>query len=60
VAIRWPPAEARGIFAAAIRAADPVVVLEPKLHYRKLKGEVPDGGKVVPLGRRGSCGRART
>src|SRR5262249_2884001 len=29
---------------------DPVVVLEPKLHYRTLRGEVPEGEHVVPLG----------
>jgi len=28
-----------------------VVVLEPKLHYRTLKGEVPEGEHVVPLGK---------
>jgi pyruvate/2-oxoglutarate/acetoin dehydrogenase E1 component len=26
-------------------------VLEPKLHYRTLKGEVPEGEHVVPLGK---------
>jgi pyruvate dehydrogenase E1 component beta subunit len=50
VAIPSTPADAKGILAAAIRDPDPVVVLEPKLHYRTLKGEVPDGEHVVPLG----------
>ena len=38
------------MLAAAIRDPDPVVVLEPKLHYRTAKEEVPDGEHVVPLG----------
>ena len=44
------PADAKGLLAAAIRDPDPVVVFEPKLHYRTAKGEVPDGEHVVPLG----------
>src|SRR5207244_2139503 len=40
-----------GILAAAIRDPDPVVVFEPKLHYRTLRGDVPDGEHVVPLGK---------
>ena len=51
VAIPSPPADAKGILAAAIRDPDPVVVLEPKLHYRTSKGDVPDGEHVVPLGK---------
>jgi pyruvate/2-oxoglutarate/acetoin dehydrogenase E1 component len=27
-----------------------VIVLEPKLHYRTMRGEVPEGEHVVPLG----------
>jgi pyruvate/2-oxoglutarate/acetoin dehydrogenase E1 component len=50
VAIPSNPADAKGLLAAAIRDPDPVVVLEPKLHYRTAKGEVPDGEHVVPLG----------
>src|SRR6266511_3580054 len=46
-----PLAEAKGLLAAAIRDPDPVVVLEPKLHYRTIKGEVPEGEHVVPLGK---------
>ena len=34
VAIPSTPADAKGLLAAAIRDPDPVVVLEPKLHYR--------------------------
>ena len=51
VAIPSTPADAKGLLAAAIRDPDPVVILEPKLHYRTTKGEVPDGEHVVPLGK---------
>src|SRR6187455_938025 len=50
VAIPATPADAKGLLAAAIRDPDPVVGLEPKLHYRTAKEEVPDGEHVVPLG----------
>ena len=50
VAIPSTPADAKGLLAAAIRDPDPVVILEPKLHYRTLRGAVPDGDHVVPLG----------
>jgi pyruvate/2-oxoglutarate/acetoin dehydrogenase E1 component len=51
VAIPSTPADAKGLLAAAIRDPDPVVVFEPKLHYRTMRGEVPDGEHVVELGR---------
>jgi pyruvate/2-oxoglutarate/acetoin dehydrogenase E1 component len=51
VAIPSTPADAKGLLAAAIRDPDPVVVLEPKLRYRTMRGEVPEGEHVVPLGR---------
>ena len=51
VAIPSTPADAKGLLAAAIRDDDPVVIFEPKLHYRTIKGEVPDGDYVVPLGK---------
>jgi pyruvate dehydrogenase E1 component beta subunit len=50
VAIPSNPADAKGLLAAAIRDPDPVVVFEPKLHYRTMRGEVPEGEHVVPLG----------
>jgi len=50
VAIPSNPADAKGLLAAAIRDPDPVVLFEPKLHYRTAKAEVPDGEHVVPLG----------
>ena len=51
VAIPSTPADAKGLLAAASRDPDPVVVLEPKLHYRTMRGEVPEGEHVVPLGK---------
>ena len=51
VAIPSTPADAKGLLAAAIRDPDPVVVLEPKLHYRTEKKDVPDGEHLVPLGK---------
>jgi pyruvate dehydrogenase E1 component beta subunit len=51
VAVPSTPADAKGLLAAAIRDPDPVVVLEPKLHYRTLRGDVPEGEHVVPLGK---------
>ena len=51
VAVPSTPADAKGLLAAAIRDPDPVVILEPKLHYRTIKGEVPEGEHVVPLGK---------
>src|SRR5262249_10593138 len=51
VGVRSTPADAKGLLAAAIRDPDPVVVFEPKLHYRTIRGEVPEGEHVVPLGK---------
>jgi pyruvate/2-oxoglutarate/acetoin dehydrogenase E1 component len=50
VAIPATPSDAKGLLAAAIRDPDPVVLLEPKLHYRTMRGEVPEGEHVTPLG----------
>jgi pyruvate dehydrogenase E1 component beta subunit len=50
VAIPSTPADAKGLLAAAIRDPDPVVIFEPKLIYRTVRGPVPDGEHVVPLG----------
>lgn len=43
------PADAKGLLAAAIRDDDPVAVMEGELLYN-VKGDVPDGEHVVPLG----------
>jgi 2-oxoisovalerate dehydrogenase E1 component beta subunit len=44
------PADAKGLLIAAIRDPDPVLVLEHKRTYRTIRGEVPDGDYVVPIG----------
>ena len=43
------PSDAKGLLAAAIRDPDPVVFFEQKSLYG-IKGEVPDGEHVEPLG----------
>jgi pyruvate/2-oxoglutarate/acetoin dehydrogenase E1 component len=43
------PADMKGLLAAAIRDPDPVVVCEHKALFA-VKGEVPDGEHVTPLG----------
>ena len=45
------PADMHGLLAAAIRDPDPVIVCEHKALFA-VKGEVPDGDHVVPLGHR--------
>src|SRR5436190_9125984 len=44
------PIDAKGLLASAIRGDDPVIFMEPKLHYRKPKAEVPAGEYTIPLG----------
>ena len=44
------PADAKGLLKAAVRDPDPVLFLEHKRTYRLVKGEVPDGDGVVPIG----------
>jgi pyruvate dehydrogenase E1 component beta subunit len=44
------PADAKGLLKSAIRDDDPVVFIEGEMLYN-VKGEVPDGEHVVPLGR---------
>jgi acetoin:2,6-dichlorophenolindophenol oxidoreductase subunit beta len=43
------PYDAKGLLKAAIRDENPVVFFEDKMMY-KLKGEVPQGDYIVPLG----------
>ena len=45
------PADAKGLLIAAIRDPDPVLVLEHKRTYRTIRGPVPEGDHVVPIGR---------
>ena len=44
------PADAKGLLIAAIRDNNPVIYFESKPLYRSLKGHVPDGEYVVPIG----------
>jgi len=44
------PADVKGLMAAAIRDNDPVLFFESKSLYA-VKGEVPDGEHIVPLGK---------
>lgn len=49
VVVPSTPADMIGLFAAAVRDPDPVIVVEPKALY-PTKGEVPDGEIVGTLG----------
>jgi len=45
------PADMKGLLNAAIDDPDPVIYLEHKKTYRLIKGEVPGGHYVVPIGK---------
>jgi pyruvate/2-oxoglutarate/acetoin dehydrogenase E1 component len=45
------PADARGLIKSAIRDNNPVLFLEHKFLYRRIKDEVPDGDVTVPIGK---------
>jgi 2-oxoisovalerate dehydrogenase E1 component beta subunit len=45
------PADAKGLLIAAIRDDNPVVYFESKLLYRTMKGRVPAGEYLVPIGK---------
>src|SRR6266576_525518 len=44
------PADAKGLLKSAIRDDSPVIVLEGEMLYN-IKGEVPEGEHIVPIGR---------
>lgn len=44
------PADAKGLLKAAIRDPNPVIYFEHKYLYRHIKGEVPEGDAIVPIG----------
>jgi 2-oxoisovalerate dehydrogenase E1 component beta subunit len=44
------PADAKGLMLSAIRDPDPVLYLEHKFLYRRLKEDVPAGEHLVPIG----------
>jgi pyruvate dehydrogenase E1 component beta subunit len=50
VVVPSTPADAKGLLKAALRGEDPVLFFEHKQLYA-LKGEVPEGEHVIPLGR---------
>jgi pyruvate/2-oxoglutarate/acetoin dehydrogenase E1 component len=43
--------DAKGLMTAAIRDPDPVIYLEHKFLYRRIKEDVPEGEIVVPIGK---------
>lgn len=45
------PYDVKGLLKAAIRDPDPVLFFEHKRCYRLIKGEVPEGGYTLPLGK---------
>lgn len=45
------PADAKGLMKAAVRDDNPVLYMESKYLYRRIKGDVPDGEHLVELGR---------
>jgi 2-oxoisovalerate dehydrogenase E1 component beta subunit len=42
--------DAKGLLKAAIRDPDPVIYLEHKLLYRRIKEDLPEGDFIVPIG----------
>jgi pyruvate dehydrogenase E1 component beta subunit len=50
VVIPSTPYDAKGLFKAAVRDDNPVVVFEDKISYTKVKGPVPEEEYVIPLG----------
>lgn len=45
------PYDTAGLLRTALRSPDPVLFLEHKKLYRSIKGEVPDGEFLVPVGK---------
>jgi 2-oxoisovalerate dehydrogenase E1 component beta subunit len=45
------PEDAKGLLKSAIRDPDPVMFFEHKKTYRLIKGEVPDGDYLTPIGK---------
>jgi 2-oxoisovalerate dehydrogenase E1 component beta subunit len=45
------PRDAKGLMKAAVRDNNPVLYLEYKYLYRRIRGEVPDGDELVPIGK---------
>ena len=51
VVVPSTPYDAKGLLRSAVRDPDPVLYLEHKKMYRSVRGVVPEGEYVVPLGR---------
>ncbi|HLO04393.1 MAG TPA: alpha-ketoacid dehydrogenase subunit beta [Symbiobacteriaceae bacterium] len=51
VVVPSTPRDAKGLLAAAIRDADPVLFFEHKGLYRAIKEEVPDEEYIIPIGK---------
>lgn len=45
------PADAKGLLTSAIRDDNPVIFFEAKPLYRSIRGHVPDGEHLVPIGK---------
>jgi len=45
------PRDAKGLLKSAVRDPNPVLFFEPKKGYRLIKGEVPEGEYLVPIGK---------
>ena len=45
------PTDAKGLLTAAIRDPDPVIYLEHKFLYRRIREDVPEGELTVPIGK---------
>lgn len=45
------PADAKGLIKSAVRDNNPVLFLEHKFLYRRIKDEVPDGDVTIPIGK---------
>jgi 2-oxoisovalerate dehydrogenase E1 component beta subunit len=45
------PADAKGLMKSAVRDNNPVLYVESKYLYRRIKGEVPEGDVTVPIGK---------
>lgn len=50
VVIPSTPYDAKGLLKAAVRDPNPVMFFEPKKGYRLIRGEVPEGDYIVPIG----------
>lgn len=50
VVIPSTPADAKGLLKSAVRDPNPVLFFEPKKGYRAIKGDVPEGEYLTPIG----------